>query len=69
MESSSGIVRQPFQNLRVLVDGVVIDYRVYDFSSRNGRLDGIEELPEFLVAVMRDTTPGDFPVQYVESSA
>ena len=51
MESPTRIVGQPFENLRVLVRSVVVDDGVEDLSGRNGALDGVEELDEFLATM------------------
>ena len=66
MESPTRIVGQPFEDLRVLVRSVVVDDGVDDLSGRNGALDGVEELDEFLVAMMRHAAPDDRAMENVE---
>ena len=50
----------------MLVRGVVVDHGVDHLSDRNGALDGIEELDELLVAVVRHAAPDDRAVKHVE---
>ena len=57
VEHPTWVVGQPFQNLRMLVRGVVVDHGVDHLSDRNGALDGVEELDELLMAVVRHAAP------------
>ncbi len=66
MVSPTRIVRQPFQNLRMLARGVVVDHGVDHLSDRNGALDGVEELDQLLMAVVRHAAPDDRAVKHVE---
>ena len=60
------MVGQPFENLRVLVGGVVVEDSMDHLSGGDSALDGAEELDELLVAVVRHAAPNDRAVQYVE---
>lgn len=48
MEDPARMIGQPFPDLWVLVGGGVVGDGVDDLARRNGPLDGVEELDEFL---------------------
>jgi len=66
VEHPTWVVGQPFQNLRMLVRGVVVDHGVDDFSGGDGALNGFEKLDELLMAVVRHAAPDDRAVKHVE---
>src|SRR5271166_448871 len=51
VEDEARMAPQPFDDLRVLVGGIVVEDDVDDFSGRHLRLDLIEEANEFLMAM------------------
>ncbi len=57
---------QPFDDLRVLVSGVVVEDDVDDLAGRHLCLDLIEKADEFLMAMPLHALADDRAVQHVE---
>jgi hypothetical protein len=53
------MTRQPFEDRRVLVRGVVVEDNVNDFSGRYLRFDLVKEANEFLMAMPLHALPDD----------
>jgi len=66
MENPARMVGQPFQDLGVLVGGVVVGNGVDELARWNGPLDGIQKLDELLVGMLGHAAPDNGAVQDVE---
>ena len=60
------MVGEPALDLRVLVRGVVVEDRVDHLAGRHRALDGVEELDELLMPVVRHAAADDLAVEHVE---
>jgi hypothetical protein len=59
---------EPFLHLGVLVGCIVVDDGMDRLSSRNLRLNGVEEADELLVAMALHTSANDLAFEDIESS-
>ncbi len=66
MDDPAGVISQPLSNLGMLMGGVVIGDGVDDLASRNGSLDGVEELDELLMGMFGHTAPDDGTIEDVQ---
>ena len=66
MEDEPRVAIEPGVNFRMLVGGIVVENDVDDLTSRNLRLDGIQELDEFLMTMALHVAADDRAVEDVE---
>ena len=68
MKEKSGMLREPFQDIRVLMGCVIIDDDVNSELSRHSGLDHVEEADELLMPVALHTLADDLAFEDVEGS-
>ena len=66
MEGPARRIGEPLNDLGMFVGGIVVGDGMDDLSGRDGALDGIEELDEFLMGVGLHTAAEDGSVEDVE---
>jgi hypothetical protein len=66
MEDPSRMICQPLPDLGVLVGGVIIGDGMDQLAGRDGSLDRVEELDEFLMGVLGHTAANDGAIEDVE---
>ena len=66
MEYPARMIGQPFEDVGLLVGGVVVDDGVDDFSGRDDALDGVEEADELLVSMPSHAASDHGSVEEVE---
>lgn len=66
MEGPARVPVEPFDDLRVLVHGVVVDDGMHQLAGRHFRLDGIEEADELLVPVSLHAAADDLARGHVQ---
>lgn len=66
VEDPAWVIGQPLPDLRMLVGAVVVEDGVDHLPGRDGPLDRVEELDEFLMPVLLHTPPQHRTVQDVE---
>ena len=66
MEGPARVTGEPGHDLRLLVDGIVVEDRVDDLSGRDRRLDRVEEADELLVPVALHAAADHRAVKHVE---
>ena len=66
MEGPSRMVGQPFDDVGMLVGGVIVDDGVDDLAGGNRSLDGVEETDEFLMAMLVHAASDHGSVEDVE---
>ena len=68
MEGPSSMACQPFADLGMFVDSVIVEDRVHQLSGRHLRFDGIEEANELLVPVALHAAADNAAIQHVQCS-
>lgn len=66
MDHPSGMIGEPFQDVGLLVGGVVVGDGMNDFARRNGAFHRLEEGDEFLMGVLGHASADHGSVQRVE---
>ena len=66
VEAQHEVMGQPVDDFGMFVGGVVVGDGVDDLACRNGALDGVEKLDEFLMSVPGHAAPNDGAVEDVE---